>query len=269
MDKYSLVKASHTKLFNLSIDKAKGNEKPKIKLSITQLNYLMNIFIPFLETMEFKSKKKFAPYGLDDFKFIVTLIYQGKHLKSEIKDLILGVSYNMNNFRLSTNKFPSYPVAFLNSDVLDNVNITNFSNSDLTAPDLILKPIVSKNTPITSNFITTPATTIDKEILINQPPIFVDNNEGERININTGKKIKDVYVIEVENTEKVFTIYPTILDCAKALGFSRFVVSTTIKTGNILVGTNIVKIRKIPVFRDQDIKNKKSRAINKKNESEG
>ena len=62
LDKYSLFKAKHSKLFYLSIDSPKSisNTKSKWKLSITQLDSLINIFIPFLETMEFKSKK-----GLD------------------------------------------------------------------------------------------------------------------------------------------------------------------------------------------------------------
>jgi hypothetical protein len=103
LDKYSLVKATHSKLFNLSIEapRSTGNAKSKIKLSITQLEYLINIFIPFLDTMKFKSKKRL---DFEDFKFISTLIYQGKHLKSERTDSILKISYSMNNFRLSTNK---------------------------------------------------------------------------------------------------------------------------------------------------------------------
>jgi hypothetical protein len=51
--------------------------------------------------MEFKSKKRL---DFDNFKLISTLIYQGKYLKPEINDLILKISYSMNNFRLSTNK---------------------------------------------------------------------------------------------------------------------------------------------------------------------
>jgi hypothetical protein len=253
LDKYSLVKASHTKLFNLNLEKASDNARPKIKLSITQLEYLINIFIPFLETIEFKSKKKL---DFDDFKFIATLIYQGKHLKPEIKDLILQISYSMNNFRLTTNKLNNLkPEEVTLSDTLDIIdqgfnfkpNLSNLSpisnhTTDMTPtynPTLSPSPNINKLSVIG----------VDKEKLLKQPPIFVYNNEGEKFNIKTGNIIKDVYVIEVENTDNMFTIYPTLLDCAKALGVSRSIISNRIKTGNPLTGTNILKIRKIPVFR--------------------
>ncbi len=91
-------------MFNLSIEKARGNSKAKVKLAIFQIDYLFNIFIPFLESLNFQSKKKldFNECLLRRPKLITTLIYQGKHLKPEIKDFILECSYTMNNFRLST-----------------------------------------------------------------------------------------------------------------------------------------------------------------------
>ena len=58
LDKYSLVKVTETKLFNLSFEEARANSKPKFKLTILQIDYLMNIFIPFLENLNFNSKKR-------------------------------------------------------------------------------------------------------------------------------------------------------------------------------------------------------------------
>lgn len=55
LDKYSLVKASETKLFNLSLEKARANSKPECKLIILQIDYLINIFIPFFENLKFYS----------------------------------------------------------------------------------------------------------------------------------------------------------------------------------------------------------------------
>ena len=55
LDPYSLIKADSGKLFHLNIEKAKYNTKEKIKFSIFQLDYLVNIFIPFLESLNFKS----------------------------------------------------------------------------------------------------------------------------------------------------------------------------------------------------------------------
>lgn len=229
LDKYSLVKASKTKLFNLSFEKAIENAKPKIKLSITQLDYLINIFIPFLETLVFKSKKKL---DFDDFKFIATLIYQGKHLIPEIKSLILKVSYNMNNFRLSTNKI---------------------KNLELIEPNLNIKT----EEPGAEKEYNSNITDFEREELLRQPAIHISNSEGERINVNTGKVIREVFVIEVEKTisspngslEKEYTIYNSILDCSNSLGVSRPIIYTKIKNGTGLAGTNIDRIRKVPVFR--------------------
>jgi len=239
LDKYSLFKATHSKLFNLSIDspKSTSNTKSKLKLSITQLDYLINIFIPFLDTMVFKSKK-----GLDfeDFKFISTLIYQGKHLRSEIKDLILKISYSRNNFRLSTNK-EKLSLKIVETPFLRQ---TELSKEELK---INLKIFNSRNSYLSN---------LEKEVLLSEPSLIITNDEGAKINMTTGatgrhgpKLIRDVYVVEVENIDKTSTIYLSIIDCAKALGVSRATISKIIKTGNSLKGTTIVKIRKIPIFR--------------------
>ena len=112
LDKYSQFKAINTKVFNLRLEKPRGNSKDTVKLLIFQIDYLFNIFIPFLESLNFQSKKKL---DFNDFKLITTLIFQGKHLKPEIKNFILDVSYTMNNFRLTTfnklsNNFNSLPL---------------------------------------------------------------------------------------------------------------------------------------------------------------
>jgi hypothetical protein len=64
------------------------------------------------------------------------------------------------------------------------------------------------------------------------------------MNIKTGKLIKNVNVIEVESTDRNFTIYSSIIDCAKPLGVSRSTIYKKIKTGDYLEETNIVKIRR-------------------------
>ena len=48
-----------------------------------------------------KAKKKL---DFEEFKYITTLIYQGKHNIPEVKDFILQLPYSMNSFRLSTSK---------------------------------------------------------------------------------------------------------------------------------------------------------------------
>jgi hypothetical protein len=100
LDEYSKFKAINSKLFNIIEEKSKGNSKSQIKLVITQIDYLNNIFIPFLESLNFLSKKSL---DFHDFKLLTTIIYQGKFLLPEIKKFIIRVSYSMNNNRLSTN----------------------------------------------------------------------------------------------------------------------------------------------------------------------
>jgi len=50
------------------------------------------MFIPFLESLNFQSKKSLDFY---DFKIITTLIYQGKHLITNVllKSSIVQLSY--------------------------------------------------------------------------------------------------------------------------------------------------------------------------------
>lgn len=73
-----------------------------MSLTIIQLDYLVNIFIPFINSLTFHAKKE-----LDFINFcqIANLIYQGRHfiLARPIKTYILQLSYTMNNYRLSTN----------------------------------------------------------------------------------------------------------------------------------------------------------------------
>lgn len=102
LNSYSLIKAENTKLFNLSFEKPKGDTRGKVSLTIVQLDYLVNIFIPFINSLTFHAKKE-----LDFINFcqIANLIYQGRHfiLARPIKTYILQLSYTMNNYRLSTN----------------------------------------------------------------------------------------------------------------------------------------------------------------------
>lgn len=166
----------------------------------------MNIFIPFFENLKFNSKKKL---DFEEFKYITTLIYQGKHNIPEVRDFILQLSYSMNNFRLSTSKVREAP-----------------SHND--KEDLVL-----------SN---------QKERYLNLPPLYISNNKKQIISIQTGNIIRDTYVIEVENTQNTKTIYPTISHCAKAIGVSNSIVSNRIETGKPLLEKGIIRLGKIRVF---------------------
>lgn len=102
LDPYSLIKAErgNTQLFNVAFEKPIANTKGKVSLTIFQLDYLVNNFIPFINSLSFQSKKIL---DFIDFCQIADLIYQGKHFMSEFKIYILQLSYTMNNYRLSTN----------------------------------------------------------------------------------------------------------------------------------------------------------------------
>jgi hypothetical protein len=202
LDPYSLVKSNKTKLFHLGFENSKGNIKEKIKLSIFQLDYIINIFIHFLESLNFLreraegvSKKKINFYC---FKLITTLIYQGKHLIEEIKINILELSYTMNNYRLSTNT---------------NTNKKN---------NLIKKNINEKN------FF---PTIFEKYLSLD--PLFGLNDIGQIINYKTGKIIRDIYV--VIKKDNGIRIYPTILNSTIELSISRNTVTLLISNGKSLL----------------------------------
>lgn len=82
--------------------KAKGNNKPSVRLEITGISFLHNFLNPFLGKLEFYSRKK------EDFKtfcFICEKLYNKAHINNEeVKDLLLKLSKGMNGARYTTNK---------------------------------------------------------------------------------------------------------------------------------------------------------------------
>ena len=120
-DKYSMFKLINSSIISITKSNSKENSKASASLIIKNIRVLHNYLIPFFSEMEFLSKK-----GLDfaDFKFICTAIYNGIHRIDGMKEIILKLSYNMNNYRLSTN---IKPVEILSKEELDkliNINPT-------------------------------------------------------------------------------------------------------------------------------------------------
>ena len=183
---------------------------------IFQIDYLFNIFIPFLDSLDFKSKKAL---DFSDFQLMTTLIYQGKHLIPEIKSFILQLSYTMKNYRLSTNK------DLKNNSYESKENLTNMDD----------KTVFS-------------STNIFKDKFLALPPLFVKNNEGQIINIKTGEVIKDTFVVEILRTNSTVCIYPTISDCASSCDISRTIIYDKLVSGKSLPEKGIRKIRKIRVY---------------------
>ena len=67
---------------------------------MSQSSYIINVLIPFLDTLNWLSKKEQDDYK--DWKLIMNIISQGKHFTVEGKELISLISKGMNNYRLST-----------------------------------------------------------------------------------------------------------------------------------------------------------------------
>lgn len=83
---------------------ARGNTKPITRISIRNLSFIVDYFIPFLNSLTFFSQKE------ADFKkwqLISKLRVQHKHLTFEGKYLIGQLCSRMNKYRLSTKKVTS------------------------------------------------------------------------------------------------------------------------------------------------------------------
>ena len=189
LDSHSYIKATSTKLFNLSIEKPRKLANGIVKLKISQIDYLFNIFIPFLNTLDFQSKKKL---DFNDFKYITTLIYQGKHLIPEIREFIIQISNTMNNFRLSTHN--------------DKLNMAKTEDKGSAAG-----PIVSSAPTLAYATLLKGQEEQQKVKYLNQPALYIENNEGQIINSFTKEIIRDTYVIEVIKLDNSVSIYPSRL----------------------------------------------------------
>src|SRR5690606_1455960 len=100
LDKYSCILGSSTKLININDKKRIGINKPVTILEIYQIDYIVNILIPYFNSLQFRTKK-YQDYL--DFRMIAYLVFEGKHLLDKGKELIIKLGDTMNNNRLSTN----------------------------------------------------------------------------------------------------------------------------------------------------------------------
>lgn len=100
LDEHSCMLGSSTKLINISDKKRIGANKPISVLEIYQIDYIVNILIPYFDSLQFRTKK-YLDYL--DFRTIAFLIIEGKYLTDKGKELIIKLGETMNNNRLSTN----------------------------------------------------------------------------------------------------------------------------------------------------------------------
>lgn len=103
-DSYSLYKLKNSSFITVTTLKARNNSKSSVALTINNVRVLNNYLVPFLDGMIFLTKK-----GADfkDFKIICGVVYNGAYRNDEIKEIILKLSYTMNNYRLSTHTAPA------------------------------------------------------------------------------------------------------------------------------------------------------------------
>lgn len=74
--------------------------KPMVRVNIYLTSYILNVLIPFLDNLEWLSKKKL---DYEDWKLLLYLKQKGWHFSDEGKDIIIGITNRMNRNRLSTN----------------------------------------------------------------------------------------------------------------------------------------------------------------------
>lgn len=86
----------------LNINKKPKNEnyKPMAKIQIYKTDYIVNVLVPFFNSLNWISKKKL---DYRDWKLILNIKSQGKHFTAEGKNVIYLISKRMNKNRLSTN----------------------------------------------------------------------------------------------------------------------------------------------------------------------
>jgi hypothetical protein len=101
-DPYSIQKLNSSSIIAIGKNKAVNNSKPLATLSIINIHVLNCYLIPFFNECEFISSRARARDDFNDFKIICKAIYIGAHRVKYIKDLIIKLSYTMNNYRLST-----------------------------------------------------------------------------------------------------------------------------------------------------------------------
>jgi hypothetical protein len=123
-DEHSLFKLNNSELISINYVPPKGNSKPQVFIGIENVRILYNYLLPFFKGLPFLTKK-FKDFN--DLILICYIIYHKIYKDDTIKDLVLKLSNNMNNFRLS-----SYIVE---KDIITTSEIKMLLNADpMTIP---------------------------------------------------------------------------------------------------------------------------------------
>ena len=96
MDEHSYLLGSTTKLINIIDKKSNSGRKAVSLLDITQIDFICNILIPYLETLEFRTKKH---KDFLDWVKAAEIIKKGDHLTTEGSLEIINIKAGMNTGR--------------------------------------------------------------------------------------------------------------------------------------------------------------------------
>lgn len=191
-DQYSIQKLNSSSIISIKTNKAVNNSKPMATLKIANILVLNNYLIPFLKECIFISKK-----GLDfkDFKIICKAIYIGAHRVTDIKDLILKLSYTMNNYRLSTYLGKDKQISLFETDKIINAKATIEYLNDGLKLDVETKKIINNRS---GSSIYEIITSSDKILLL---PNLAKSAKELEIGFNNLKKkfVNQVHSIEINN----------------------------------------------------------------------
>jgi len=186
-DFYSIHKLKCSQIITISSEKAIRNSKSLVTLMIKNVHLLNNYIIPHLSREVFRTKK-----GQDylDFKIICNAIYNGAHVKEEIKSLILKLSYTMNNFRLSTYLGPVESFSEDERYLLINATSNIEHLSDGRQRDMVTKKVIHRR-----------SSSCVYEIILPSGVVLIKGNLSEAakvvgIGFNTLKKQMDVERLE-------------------------------------------------------------------------
>lgn len=105
-------------MISVSPKKAVGKSKPTVTFDIRDIRILHNYFIPYLNKLDFLSKKSL---DFSDFKIICKAVYNGVHKNSDLKDLLVKLSHSMNDFRLSNYKAEKIPKQIITKNDIDMI----------------------------------------------------------------------------------------------------------------------------------------------------
>ena len=213
LDEHSYMLGSTTKLINIYDNKVKSGVRPISILEIYQIDFICNVLIPYLDSIEFRTKKY---HDYLDFKTIALLILEGKYLTNIGKELIIKLGDSMNNNRLSTNTNPIVLDDATKSELNTLIKSDPLINIDAEGRAII----ISEKKYIRSTYII-------KVYLLNGYVNYFTNgvscakflhvsNDSITKRLNDGKPVKNKEGLIVAQCIKRIKVYSTLNNCTNS-----------------------------------------------------